>query len=108
MEQNLTNRIVLSLLLLTSCVTVTKQEIDAVLFLHEQLPADFCQQHPEISKIGVYRILTCTDRLREVGICQPGWTTVRERIAYCKPQVMNYFAVKDSELEAILKHARIK
>lgn len=92
-----------------SCVTVTKKEIDAALFLHEQLPESICSTLPDnIRKMGVYRILTCTDNLREVGICQPGQTVTRERMSYCKPQIKNYGAIKDSELAELLKKARIK
>jgi hypothetical protein len=93
-------------LMLSSCVT--RQEINAVIFLHEQIPETICDHEPELKKLGVYRIMDCTQNLIDLGICKPGQQRVRERISYCKPGIKNYFGVKDSDLEAILKKAGIK
>jgi hypothetical protein len=94
------------ILMLTSCIS--KREIDSALFVHEQLPAEFCGDSSPIKKLGVYRIFDCTPNLVDAGICQPGQVRVRERIAYCKPEIKNFFGVKDSELAEILKKAGIK
>jgi hypothetical protein len=82
--------------------------VDAVLFLHEQIPKSICDQKPELWELGVYRILTCTPNLIDLGYCEPDQARVLERISYCKPGILKYFSIKDKDLEEILKRARVK
>ena len=100
---------VLSILILASLNgCVTKQEINAALFVHEQIPETFCKQIPELNKLGVFRIFKCNAAYVEAGICSPGQEMVRERMSYCKPGIKTHFSVKDDELREILKKAGIK
>ena len=94
------------LLSLSGCIS--KREINAALFVHEQLPVEFCSDSSPLKKIGVYRIFDCTPALVDAGICKPGQVKVRERIPYCSPHIKSYFGILDSELAEILRKAGIK
>jgi hypothetical protein len=96
----------LSLLLLSACVS--RQEINAVLFKHEQIPEEICAQNPELKKIGITRTFNCNAELVEAGICAPNQQRVRERIGYCKPQIKSYFGILDRDLEELLKKAGVE
>ena len=99
-------RLILSLLFLASCVT--KQEIDAALFVHQQIPEEICEREPALKKIGIFRVVDCNDMLRQIGVCKPDQLTVREKLSYCKYEVIRYFAIKDSELAEILKKVGVR
>lgn len=78
------------------------------MFKHERIPEDICDREPQLRKLGIIRIFNCTPALVEQQICQPNQEKVRERIAYCKPQIERYFGIRDDDLERILKKAGIK
>lgn len=99
-------QLLMTLTILSGCIS--KQEINAALFVHEQIPEAICAQNPELNKVGVYRIFKCNEAYVEAGICKPGQVNVRERMSYCKPAIKTHFSVKDSELRDILIKAGIK
>jgi hypothetical protein len=101
--------LILSLLLLISLSScVTRNQIDAVLFVHKSIPQELCDKHPDLKRYGIERVLDCSQELIDVGICQNLNQQVIERISYCKKGITKYFAVKDTDLEAILRKAGIK
>lgn len=96
----------LPLVFLFACVS--REEINAALFLHEQIPEDVCEARPELKRIGIKRTVKCTPELVDIGACKPDQDTVREFLSYCKPQITRYYGVNEKELEEILKKARVK
>lgn len=100
--------LILSFLALTSLEgCVTRQEIDAVLFVNEVIPAPICEREPALKKLGIFRIFDCTQNLADNGVCSIG-EKVRERISYCKPGIGHYQSIKDEDLVKVLQKAGIK
>lgn len=93
-------------LLMLSCVS--RKDVEAVLFLHDQIPAETCDRAPELRKIGVYRKVTCTPKLVEVGICKPGQKKITEFLSYCRDQIRNYFGAHKDDVARLLKQAGAK
>lgn len=77
--------LLLPILFLNGCIS--RQEIRANLWLNSGLPADLCMRVPELQKYGMYRKLN---------------TGKYELQKYCNPQAQHYFAVLDTDLNAIL------
>ena len=67
---------------------ITRQEIDAHIWLQSGIPATVCQASPKIAKSGIYRKLN---------------NGKYEFISYCSPLIRHYLSIKDSEYEELLE-----
>lgn len=94
------------LLILSSCIS--RQEIEAVMWPHDKVPSAICAREPQLENIGIYRKVTCTRELVDVGICAPGQATKTEFVSVCQPEIKQYLSIEKSELDAILKKAGVK
>ena len=98
--------LVLLAFLMLSCVS--RKDVEAVLFLHDQIPAETCDRSPELRRIGIYRKVTCTPQLVDAGICKPGDKEKTEFLSYCKSQIRNYFGAHKDDVARLLKQAGVK
>jgi hypothetical protein len=83
--------LILSMLILTGCKTVSREEIDAVLWLNNApLPAEICAVS---DRYGFYR------KLNDGKL---------EFISWCKTEAADYVAIRKDDLEKIFKKAGLK
>jgi len=99
-------RSVIALLLLASCIS--RRDIDAVVWVHDQVPSEICRREPKLEDLGVYRKVNCTPQLVEVGICKPNQRTKVEFVSLCQSEIKQYLSIEKRELEEILKKAGVK
>lgn len=93
------------LISLNSCVT--RKQINAAIFIEQQIPARYCLADSPLWNYGVSRILVCTPELVQLGHCLPGQARTEEFMPYCDPLIKNYGAIRKDELEQILKQVGI-
>jgi hypothetical protein len=77
-------------LVLTSCKTPTRKEIDATLWLNNtnaKVFRDLCAREPVLLNIGFYRKLN---------------DGRKEFISFCSPRAVNYFGILDRDLNNML------
>ncbi len=90
------NLLVGCLILLAGCKSVSKKEIDAVLWLHNGAPPEMCgadeatSPYPLLWKYGFYRVLN---------------TGKYEFISFCNPRALDWFGVEKNDLNRLLKKA---
>lgn len=97
-------------LLLSGCALTEKElmaQVKADIWLHEALPAEVCEREPILQKIGLYRVITCTDAARKKGLCAKGQKTYDERVSYCDLNVEKQFSMHQKQFNAWIEKLRI-
>lgn len=82
-------------LLLTSCLS--RQDVEAEIWLNSGLPPDICAQNPDLSKFGIYRKLD-TGKIEFISYCQQ----IPDAAGSMITAVQLYDSVNNAKLQNIL------
>lgn len=88
--------LLLLLLSLSSCVT--RQEVQADIWIVERVPESICNQVPELWNYGINRVVLCKNRPTS-QFCQHGEPSFEEFIPYCDKAVSEYLAMHHLDTE---------
>lgn len=77
----------LLLLLLSACVT--RQQVEAELWMNDGIPKYICDQKPELYNFGIYRVVPCRP---EVLDCQHGEPSYQEYLPYCSNRIKEFMS----------------
>lgn len=91
--------IALSILL---CSCVSRETIQAELWMHEAIPEPICQNNPSLKDYGIFRKIKCTKNSKP-ELCPPGKLTYEEYIPYCSPVIKNYSSANNEKIGEWLK-----
>lgn len=83
---------------------VTRQEVQADLYLNSGIPAAVCAQYPAIQRYGMYRLVACSSKPTS-AYCQHGEKQFRQTRPYCSPSATSYLSILNSDAEALLNKA---
>ena len=85
---------------LNSCVS--RKQVEADLWSHEQLPAALCDRVPELWNYGIFRVVECRPG-STVPECLRGDKTYQEYKPYCDKAIKNTVAMTKADLEKWFK-----
>lgn len=94
---------------MVGCAMSEKQliaKVKADMWLHEKIPAEICEREPELKKIGVYRVITCTDAARKAGKCGAKDATYDEYVSYCNITVEKHWSMHQTQLDKWIDQLR--
>lgn len=89
----------LLLMFLMGCVT--REQVQADIYLNSGIPADLCAKYPELKRFGMYRIVTCSSKPDSTA-CQHGEKTFRQTRPYCAGSTPEYLSMWQQDVEKYL------
>lgn len=92
------------LLLLFIMGCVTREQVQADIYLNSGIPADVCARYPEIKKYGMYRIVACSAKPDSTA-CQHGEQKFKQTRPYCSDSIREYSSMWDQDIEKWLGKA---
>lgn len=102
--------VVALLLSMGGCALTEKELVAQVkgdIWLHEKLPDVICNREPELKRIGVYRVITCTATARDRGLCKKDDKTYEEFVSYCNVAVEKHLAMHQKQFDQWIEKLRI-